>query len=348
MATDPNDQIQFIPAGESFSASLLRNAPNPILVINSDMSIRYVNPAFEQQTGFSTEELVGKQPPFPYWIPETHRQFTEGLKRAKNTGFGAMRAERQYQKKNGERFWVELSTSGLSDMDSLDFVIATWIDITERKKTESELLDSEKTSRALLDAAPDSAVLIDMQGKIIDINRLAANRLGKGRGDLVGKKLLNIMPPAESRERKKHIEKAIRIRKRVNFEDEHEENVYANQIRPVFDDNKKVARLAVFERNITQRKRVEARLNHAFHEIVSSIRTFVPISESALQTNLSARESSITRLLAEGKTTKEISLELGISVKTVETFRTRIMQKLEIYTIAGLTKYAIREGLTGL
>jgi PAS domain S-box-containing protein len=84
MATNTNDQIRFIPVGESFSASLLRNAPNPILVINSDMSIRYVNPAFEQQTGFSTEELVGKQPPFPYWIPETHRQFMKELDRSLN------------------------------------------------------------------------------------------------------------------------------------------------------------------------------------------------------------------------------------------------------------------------
>ncbi len=348
MMVDTNDQSQFIPAGESFSSSLLRNAPNPILVINPDMSIRYVNPAFEQQTGFCGDELVGKKPPFPYWIPETHRQFSEGLERARNTGFGAIRAERQYQKKSGERFWVEVSTSDGSDLDTIGFVIATWIDITERKNAEHELQESEKTSRALLDAAPDSAVLIDLEGNIIDINRIAANRFGKGRGELVGKKLLDIMPPAESLERKKHIEKAIRIRRRINFEDEHEENVYANQIRPVFDDNKKVARLAVFERNITQRKRIEARLNHAFHEITSSIRTFVPISESTIQTNLSARESAITRLLAEGKTTKEISLELGISVKTVETYRTRIMQKLEIYTVAELTKYAIREGLTGL
>jgi PAS domain S-box-containing protein len=348
MAANTNDQIQFIPAGESFSASLLRNAPNTILVINPDMSIRYVNPAFEQQTGFTSAELVGKQPPFPYWIPETHRQFLSGLEKARLSGFGATRVERQYQKKNGAPFWVEVSTSGIGDANSPDFIIAAWIDITERKMAEHELRESEETSRALLDAAPDSAVLIDLEGNIIDINRIAAKRFGKGRHELVGKQLLEIMPLAEAKERQKYIEKAIRTRKRTNFEDEHDKNVYANQIRPVFDDKSKIARLAVFERDITQRKRVEDRLNHAFHEIISSIRTFVPIGETTSQTNLSPRESAITRLLAEGKSTKEISLELKISVKTVETFRTRIMQKLEIYTIAELTKYAVREGLTGL
>jgi len=348
MATNTNNQIQFIPAGESFSANLLRNAPNPILVISSDMSIRYVNPAFEEKTGFSTEELLGKQPPFPYWIPETHRQFLEGLEKAKNSGLGAMQVERQYQKKNGERFWVEVSTSGISDLNSPGFIVAAWIDITERKNTERELRESEETSRALLDAAPDSAVLIDLEGNIIGINRIAAKRFEKRQHELVGQNFLTLMSPLEAKERKKYIEKAIRTKKRTNFEDEHDGNVYSNQIRPVFDDKNRITRLAFFERDITQRKRVEDRLNHAFHEIISSIRTFVPINESAAQTNLSARESAILRLMADGKSTKEISLELKISVKTVETFRTRVMQKLEIYTIAELTKYAVREGLTGL
>jgi len=63
---------------------------------------------------------------------------------------------------------------------------------------------------------------------------------------------------------------------------------------------------------------------------------------------LTAREREALQLLAEGKTTREIATLLKISVKTVETYRQKIMDKLNIYSIAELTKYAIREGLTSL
>lgn len=63
---------------------------------------------------------------------------------------------------------------------------------------------------------------------------------------------------------------------------------------------------------------------------------------------LTAREREVLQLLAEGKTTKEIALRLSLSVKTIETYRQQIMAKLNIQSIAELTKYAIREGLTAL
>ena len=58
---------------------------------------------------------------------------------------------------------------------------------------------------------------------------------------------------------------------------------------------------------------------------------------------LTSRESEITRLLAEGKTSKEIAKILDISLKTVETHRANIMSKLGIHSVAELVRYAIRE-----
>lgn len=63
---------------------------------------------------------------------------------------------------------------------------------------------------------------------------------------------------------------------------------------------------------------------------------------------LSSREREVLQALAEGKSTKEIASQLKISVKTIETHRKQIMDKLDIHSIAELTKYAIREGLTPL
>jgi DNA-binding NarL/FixJ family response regulator len=63
---------------------------------------------------------------------------------------------------------------------------------------------------------------------------------------------------------------------------------------------------------------------------------------------LSVREREVLQLLAEGNSTAQIADRLCISVKTVETYRQHLMEKLNIRSIAELTKYAIREGLTTL
>ncbi len=63
---------------------------------------------------------------------------------------------------------------------------------------------------------------------------------------------------------------------------------------------------------------------------------------------LSPREREVLQLVAEGQATKQIASHLDITVKTVETHRRHIMSKLELYSVAELTKYAIREGLTAL
>jgi DNA-binding NarL/FixJ family response regulator len=63
---------------------------------------------------------------------------------------------------------------------------------------------------------------------------------------------------------------------------------------------------------------------------------------------ISGREREVLQLVAEGKSTKEIAAGLYISVKTVETHRTRIMNRLNLSNIAQLTKFAIREGITSV
>ena len=64
--------------------------------------------------------------------------------------------------------------------------------------------------------------------------------------------------------------------------------------------------------------------------------------------SLSSREREVLQLLAEGKSMKEIAFTLDVSIKTVEAFRKRLMDKLKVNSIAELTKIAIREGLTSL
>ena len=70
--------------------------------------------------------------------------------------------------------------------------------------------------------------------------------------------------------------------------------------------------------------------------------------EPLLAPRLSEREREVLQMMAEGKGTKEIAADLHLSAKTVETHRQHLMDKLEMYSVAELTKFAIREGLTTL
>jgi len=60
---------------------------------------------------------------------------------------------------------------------------------------------------------------------------------------------------------------------------------------------------------------------------------------------LTPRQREILQLIAEGHTTHEIAIRLQISAKTVETHRTEIMRRLNIHEVAGLVRYAVRNGL---
>lgn len=84
--------------------------------------------------------------------------------------------------------------------------------------------------------------------------------------------------------------------------------------------------------------------DQVLHEYVEWIREGNDTSASPL----SGREREVLQILAEGKSTKDAAEILHVSVKTIESHRKQIMDKLDLHSIAELTKYAIREGLTPL
>ena len=70
--------------------------------------------------------------------------------------------------------------------------------------------------------------------------------------------------------------------------------------------------------------------------------------EVAMEDILTSREREVLQLIAEGNSTKKIADMLYLSRKTIETYRSRLMEKLDVHSVAELTKYAIREGFTSL
>lgn len=94
-------------------------------------------------------------------------------------------------------------------------------------------------------------------------------------------------------------------------------------------------------------------LEEAIHSVMTTgrylntalVRRLQQPQAPAASEQLTARQIEILRLIAQGKASKEIAYELGLSPKTVDVHRARIMERLAINDIASLTRYAIRQGL---
>jgi len=87
---------------------------------------------------------------------------------------------------------------------------------------------------------------------------------------------------------------------------------------------------------------------HINEQVISDFVQQSRSDDSSAYSILSAREREVLQLLAEGKSTKQTAELLNVSVKTVETHRMHIMDKLQIHTLPELTRYALKEGLTSL
>ncbi|HSF59419.1 MAG TPA: response regulator transcription factor [Candidatus Binatia bacterium] len=84
------------------------------------------------------------------------------------------------------------------------------------------------------------------------------------------------------------------------------------------------------------------------HVVVQSSVQYWSANPGSVRDGISGREREILQLVAEGRSSKEMAASLFVSVKTIETHRKQIMNKLHLHSIAELTKYAIREGVTSL
>jgi PAS domain S-box-containing protein len=140
-------------ASEQFNSSMLTNSPNPVLVTNPDSSVRYANPALEELTGFSAAELIGVKAPYPWWTREMRASMARGMNMGLEiqsnemldgavvvtTGGKTSMAEEFFCKKNGERFWVEITSTPVTSNGATQYYLSNWVDITERKAAEAKI-----------------------------------------------------------------------------------------------------------------------------------------------------------------------------------------------------------------
>ncbi len=193
---------------EEFSSGLLQKSPNPVIVINPDTSIRYVNPAMENLTGYTAAEIIGKKPPYPWWRMETPEALKKGIRELRfGMRKGRVRIEQPKYRRDGKKFWVMITSARVERDGEFKYYLSTWTDITRRRRAEEALRESEERYRLLFNKMVSSStlceVVCDETGKptdfvFLEVNPAWEKTTGLKANDVIGKTGRQVLPRLDS------------------------------------------------------------------------------------------------------------------------------------------------------
>ncbi|MBN2295795.1 MAG: PAS domain S-box protein [Pirellulales bacterium] len=246
-----------------------KSALDALVMMDPAGKVAHWNPAAEEMFGYAGEEILGHNLHGILAPPRYQQQVISGLSEFFKSGEGmavGQILELQAARKDGSEFPIELSVSRIK-MGGEWGAVAVVRDITERKKTQLSLRESEENVRALLNATTESVLLLEPDGTIVTLNSTAATRYGGTVAELIGKNCFDFIPPDLAISRKKKMDEVVRFHQAVRFEDERAGLMYDSHIYPVFDASDNVVRLAVYAQDITERKKAEEAIRKEQREL---------------------------------------------------------------------------------
>lgn len=274
--TERKQAEEKIQESEEFRTDLLNNSPNGIIVINPDTSVRYVNPALEKLTGFTFAELAGIKAPYPWWPEESIEENSEALKQGMK--FSPKGLEQHFQNKNGERFWVEITSLPVIRSGEFKYHLASWIDITERKKMEETLQKSYEKYQSLVETTSDFIWEMDLNGVYTYCSPQMEGLWGLKPEEMLGKTPFDLLPTQEKEQAIKGF--AALLKSASPFSNMEVQSFDgARQIInldisgvPFFNTDGKLEGYRGITRDITERKKAEEALRESEEKISKAFR----------------------------------------------------------------------------
>ncbi|MBW2645301.1 MAG: PAS domain S-box protein [Deltaproteobacteria bacterium] len=240
---------------------LVENIPSVTWITSEHGKTTFISPNVEKIYGYSQEEIYESGDTL--WFGRIHPDdmgFVEDSFEMMFTKKQEFNVEYRIQRKDGEWIWVHDMAMMAFEKDNIRYAYGVFSDITERKRSEVALRESEETARALLNAPDDIMVLLDAGGIILDVNETMARRFKMSRNELVGTNIFDLFPPDVAERRKGYAEDCIQTGKPVRFDDQRRGGWFDNIVYPIFDAQGTVSKVAVLAMDITDRKRAEEEL----------------------------------------------------------------------------------------
>ncbi len=166
--------------------SIVENSHDGILIVNDSFQFTYVNNVLCQILDYSYDEIVGQD--FRNFLDEAGKKLVGDRYVRRQRGEKVPpRYEFNVVRKNGEKRHVEIISTVSTELRGGITTIAQILDITERKKIEQKLKESEKKFRRIFEDSPFSIVLINLNGKLVDCNPATEKYSGYKKEELIGK-----------------------------------------------------------------------------------------------------------------------------------------------------------------
>jgi len=309
---------------------LVENLREGIWVIDRDAHTTFANRTMAQMLGYTVAEMQGRHL-FSFIDPQAVELAKRNLRR-RELGI-AERLEFEFLRKDGARIYASLDTSPiLSPEGAYLGAMASVMDVTERHRAEMALQASEQRFRTLFECASDAIFIHDLEGHFLEVNRVACERLGYSRDELLGMTPMDIDTPETAGLVRERIE-ALRRVGYQSFETVHvrrDGRTIPTEISSRLIDLEGQAAVLSIARDISERKRLERevlraseeeqrRIGRELHDGLGQALTGIAFMVHALATKLAAAGSpeapeaaTITQLVTQA-TDLARSLAQGLS-----------------------------------
>jgi len=244
-------------------SSAVEQSIDGIALVDLDSKLLYVNEAFARMHDYTPEEMIG-MPVTKLHDREQMDVFNANKYQVRTRGY--WEGEIWHIKKDGVSFPTYMSVTVLKDAEGqLNGILAVTRDITEQKRMEEALRESQRWQRAILDSIPDMAWLKDKESKYIAANEALCKAFGIKSEDFIGKTDLDISPKDLAERYRTDDQEIMKTGKRRRIEEQwgkkKGKRIWIETIKtPIYNDQGQVIGTSGIARDITEQKKAEEQL----------------------------------------------------------------------------------------
>lgn len=180
-------------ASEERFRSLIENSSDMIALVTAEGTILYASPSTTRILGYPLEEFVGRNA-FEFVHPEDRERTRNLLAELVRKPGNIVSATYRLRAKDGSWRCIEGSGNNLLDEPNIQAIVTNYRDITERRRAEEALRESEARYRVAAEAASDAFITINSQSRILYVNAAAEQIFGYARAEVIGQSPTVLMP----------------------------------------------------------------------------------------------------------------------------------------------------------